>query len=59
VGLAPVEVKRVDCVVVSSKLHVSERSTAPYIVSTSQSGSRSDYLSHTVSTRLRLEPHEC
>jgi hypothetical protein len=28
--------KRVDCVVVSSKLHVSGRSTAPYIVSTSQ-----------------------
>jgi hypothetical protein len=28
--------KRVDYVVVSSKLHVSERSTAPYIVSTSQ-----------------------
>jgi hypothetical protein len=27
--------KRVDCIVVSSKLHVSERSTAPYIVSTS------------------------
>jgi hypothetical protein len=28
--------KRVDYVVVSSKLHVSERSTAPYVVSTSQ-----------------------
>jgi hypothetical protein len=28
--------KRVDCIVVSSKLHVSERSTAPCIVSTSQ-----------------------
>ncbi|KAI8410964.1 hypothetical protein FOFC_07967 [Fusarium oxysporum] len=28
--------KRVDCVVVSSKLHVFERSTAPYIISTSQ-----------------------
>jgi hypothetical protein len=28
--------ERVDCVVVHSKLHVSERSTAPYIVSTSQ-----------------------
>jgi hypothetical protein len=27
--------KGVDCVVVGSKLHVSERSTAPYIVSTS------------------------
>jgi hypothetical protein len=32
-----VEVKRVDCVIVGSKLHISERSTAPYIVSTSQS----------------------
>ena len=31
-----VEVKRVEFVVVSSKLHVSERSTPPYIVSTSQ-----------------------
>jgi hypothetical protein len=28
--------KRVNCVVVSSKLHISERSTAPYIASTSQ-----------------------
>jgi hypothetical protein len=30
-----VKVKRFDCVVVRFKLHVSERSTAPYIVSTS------------------------
>jgi hypothetical protein len=49
--------KRVDCVVAGSKLHVSERSTAPYIVYILAT-SRSDHLSHTVSTPPRLA-HLC
>jgi hypothetical protein len=40
IAVAVLKQKRVDYVVVSSKLHVSERSTAPYVVSTSQQGCR-------------------